>query len=101
GAAGPPQLAHRREDPDRVGDVVQHLDGHDQVGVAGDRGRCSAAARVPQLEAHPVADAGVGRVLAGCGDGGLVEVDAVDGGVRVRLGDGDGGDALAAPDLDD
>ena len=52
-------MLHRAQDADRVGHVVQHLDGHDEVVVAGDGG----IGGVAHLEPGPVGDAGVGRRL--------------------------------------
>src|SRR5690606_18897102 len=85
------------EGADRVGQVVDDLAGDGQV-VAAVEGRL---ADVPDLDAHPVGDAAVGGVLAGQRHRRVVEVERVDGHVRVRLGQVDPEPALAAADVDD
>ena len=50
---------------------------------------------VAQLEANPIADTRLGRVLAGGGDRRLVEVVAVD--LHIREGGGDGDRAMPSP----
>ena len=80
---------------------MQHLNGEDEVIRRAVRDRRRALGRVGDFEADPVADTGLGGVLAGGRDGRLVEVVAMDDHVREGAADGDGGDAFAAADLGD
>ena len=76
---------------------MDHLDRHDEVVAAGDR----RIAGVAYLEAHPIVQAlALGGLLSNA-DRGVVEVEAVDMRVRVRLRDGERRNARAAPDLGD
>ena len=86
-----------RRIPTGIGHVVEHLDGQDEVVVARDR----RVGGVAHLEPGPVGDPGVVAALLGDRDGRVVEVVAVDLRVRVRPGDRDRRQALAAADLGD
>src|SRR5207344_2487352 len=89
--------SHRLQDPDWVGHVMEHLDGHDEVVVAVD-GRVSG---VTQLEPRAIGHAGLDRGALRGRDGRVVEVVAVHLGVRVRAGDRDRGEALTTAHLGD
>ena len=70
--------AHRGEGFYRAGQVVDHLEGHDQVVGARGRPRGEVTGDVDDLEVGSVAHTGVGGVLAGGHDGRFVVVEAVD-----------------------
>jgi hypothetical protein len=74
------QPPHRLQDPDGIGQVVQHFDRHDKIVVADD-GRIGGVA---DLESGPLSKSGSSGLLAGDGDGRLVEIEAVD--LDVRIG---------------
>ena len=79
GAVVTSESAHRAQDPDRIGHVVEHLDRQHEVVGSGDR----RVGGVSHLEPNPVTEPGGGGVLVGDGDGCLVEIEPVDLGVRM------------------
>ena len=93
-AAGRERGPHLARDARRVAHVVQAVErGHEVVAVG--RQRVGRDGR----ERHAVTDARLGRQPPRLGDRAVVGVGAVDGRLRVRVGDDDRGRAVAAADV--
>ncbi|MBA3287901.1 MAG: hypothetical protein H0U21_07745, partial [Acidimicrobiia bacterium] len=98
---GLPEAPHGAECLLGSGEIVDHFEGEHDVVAVGPDPRRQVARHVDQLEPHPLADPGLGGVLAGGGDRCLVVVEPVDLDLRPGACDGDRGPALAASDLGD